>query len=394
MKKLPNSLKNIIIIILATCISLFLAEVGLRGLKLAKDIIQNIYKKQGNDSSDAYEDVTEYYGKHSTIAKMEYNTYLGYIPRASFVADGYRTNWYHFRYDEDFAVEKEENEVRIFITGGSTAWGAGVVQEKLYSKVMEDLFKKGEFSYLKIRVISAGVGAYGTVQERIMIENFILQLSPDFVIMFSGWNDSYYGYRGKDILINQDYFNYRKILEGESENDVLSPPNYYEYLFKTHLLIDKAIYQFKYSSRESMERTIRENALKPECVIQTLLRNVHIVSDLSKRYNFKLIFYLQPSVYSTKKHLTDWEKSLLKNGKKKQIGFPEYNQDVYSMYREVLPKDAQQNRYYFVDGDNAIQNEKKSVFADYVHFGDRGNCLIANHMFTELRKLMRLFDAK
>lgn len=39
---------------------------------------------------------------------------------------------------------------------------------------------------------------------------------------------------------------------------------------------------------------------------------------------------------------------------KQQIGFPEYNQEAHSMYREVLSKNAQQNSYYFLDGDNAI----------------------------------------
>lgn len=38
--------------------------------------------------------------------------------------------------------------------------------------------------------------------------------------------------------------------------------------------------------------------------------------------------------------------------------------------------------YVFIDGGQAIDKESKSVFNYHVHFADRGNRLIAEHMFN------------
>lgn len=372
---------NLIICITAIFTSLILAELGLRLIYYIKITAA---ATPPMTSCEAYEEYDDYYGKYTTFPEMEYNTYLGYIPKASVIGKGYQTNRHHFRYEQDFPVKKAVNEIRIFITGGSTAWGAGVNQAKLYTKVMEELFGK-EYPNLTVRVISAAVGAYCSVQERIMVENLLLKFCPDYVIMFSGWNDTYFGYTGKDILIDQDYLNYRAILEGIVKTEALKPPIFKNYSIKLHYLIDKAFYMVRYRTKKALKKCINENACPPDQVIQTLVRNIHIISDLSKRYGFKLIFYLQPTIYSTKKTLTDWEKQIVKQGEDKHIGFPEYQKKLYSLYRARLPREAQKNAFLYIDGDNAIMTEAKSVFADHVHFGDRGNRLIAKHLFKVIK---------
>src|SRR5262249_36589090 len=105
------------------------------------------------------------------------------------------------------------------------------------------------------------------------------------------------------------------------------------------------------------------------------------------RHDFKFIFYLQPSIYNTEKELTYFEKRIIDTNETRYVGFPQYNSKMYSVYRNILPEDAKRNFYVFIDGDKAIKNEEKSVFFDHVHFGDRGNALIASHLFSELRYL-------
>lgn len=388
-----NGIAAIITII---CISLILGELTYRGYRIAKIGLMHMKRtpvKQnetwGLVNFDAYEDPEQCL--MGTIGKLgnEYNTYLGYIPKASFTDVKLKTNKYHFRYEADFPKQKESGECRIFITGGSVAFGYGVTQKYLYTTVMENLFAK-EYPHSKTRVICAGVCGYCSVQERIMIENLILSLSPDYIVMFSGWNDLIFGgYRGIDILMENDFCGFKNRIERNTQKNLIDPPNYNDYIFKIHYLIDNVFYQYKYRNKKLLWKDINDKSFTPESVVYTLLRNVHIISDLSKRFNFRFIFYLQPSIFSTKKKLSDYEKLFTKEDEKITVGLPEYTQKVYTLYEKLLPRDAAENGYYYIDGDDAIANETKSVFIDEAHLGDRGNRLIANHLFNEIKKLMK-----
>ena len=64
--------------------------------------------------------------------------------------------------------------------------------------------------------------------------------------MFSGWNNTYFGYNGIDIFGDQDYMNYKgAILGQQSQRDKLVSPDYSHYLVKLHCLIDKAIFLYR-----------------------------------------------------------------------------------------------------------------------------------------------------
>jgi len=365
--------RNFTITIISIILILFISEVGLRVIKVARKQkeIQDLF------SSDAYDKAGIYNGKYPTQAEMEYNTYLGYIFKANSTGNGYKINSHHFRYNENFPINKEKNEIRIFIAGGSAAWGAGVFQDDTYFSLMEKKFQK-EYPDFKIRVISGGVIGYCSTQERIMIENFFLKFQPDVVVMFSGFNDVYWGYSGVNILENQDYYRPNK------KNNKIIPPEYNDYLSKIHYLIAKSIYRYKNRNRSNIEKIISDNSIEPQEAVNTLIQNINIISDISKRYNFKLIFYLQPTLYTTLKELSKREEEKLKFSQKYYVYFNEYLCRLYELYREILPKSAKTNGFVFIDADKAIANEEKSVFIDHCHFGDRGNRLIKEHLYDKI----------
>jgi len=98
---------------------------------------------------------------------------------------------------------------------------------------------------------------------------------------------------------------------------------------------------------------------------------------------------LQPSLYSTNKKLTHWEEKLLNSLKNEYIGFSEYNENLYSILRLSIAKYSN-NKFSYLDCDNAISNEEKSVFVDHVHFGTRGNKLIAQFLFKNIKQKLLL----
>ena len=110
--------------------------------------------------------------------------------------------------------------------------------------------------------------------------------------------------------------------------------------------------------------------------------------DTGKRYGFDTIFYLQPTVYNTKKRLTEWESGIVEYRRRRSPGWPDYNRDVYDEYRRLLPEDAREEGYLFIDADLAISAESRSVFADHVHLGSRGHQAVARHMHDILLPLV------
>ena len=99
---------------------------------------------------------------------MEFNSYLGYVPTPNHSGNGYHTNAQRFRYDDDLTNEKSPDEIRIFITGGSTGWGFGVRQHEMYSYFAEKELSK-VCKNKKIKVIPAAVSSYVSTQEAIRV---------------------------------------------------------------------------------------------------------------------------------------------------------------------------------------------------------------------------------
>ena len=329
---------------------------------------------------DVYDKVWEGWRVNDVIAKMQKNPFLSFYPEPYYRGAGYYSNNWGFRHDENFPANKPEGEIRVFITGGSTAWGAGVAQEDLYSAFIQKKFKQ-KYPNQKIRIVASGVGGYTSTQERILIVNRISNLSPDVIVMFSGWNDAYAGYSGSDQL--HEHFWSEKILDDNVIKQTKNEPSPSADT-KNNLAILQLSQKIKNAWEIRMknieiDKAVRERMIEPMNTIGTVLKNIHIISDLCKRLNIPFIYYLQPSLYSTSKILTPREESSNKALGHKWVS--EYNQVMYELYRKILPNDAMAENYQFIEGDEAIKSETKGLFIDHVHFGDRGNRLIAQHLF-------------
>jgi lysophospholipase L1-like esterase len=344
-------------------------------------------------SGDAFNDPSDFYGRYDTFATVEYHPFLGYVPIPKHRGNGYYTNVHHCRHDEDFPAEKPAGERRVFVLGGSTAWGAAVRQEDLYTAWAERRLRARE-PRRRSRVVAAGVRSYCSVQERIFAENLLVDLSPDVIVLFTGWNDSYFGYSGTDTPRYVDQMGFGQAVARSAELQSqritaasLQPPVYEDYDLKLRFLWDVARYKLRYGTPQALARAIEGQALPLSRVTGILERNAAILADLGRRQGFTVVLYLQPSIYCTAKTLSAWEREVVRQGETTYIGFPDYNRRAYGEYRRRLPEQAQRAGYVFVDGDEAIRAERLGVFADHVHFGSRGQQRIGEHLAEALAGL-------
>ena len=123
----------------------------------------------------------------ATLEKQEYSVTI-------------KTNSLGFRGPEPRA---QKTGTRILVIGDSWVVGQGVSEEQAFSRLLEkDLAKQGADA----ETINAGVSAYGTRQERILLEELMPKIKPDVVLLAF--------YNGNDFSENDNGFLETTVLNG------------------------------------------------------------------------------------------------------------------------------------------------------------------------------------
>ena len=101
-----------------------------------------------------------------------------------------------FRGDEFFSI-KPPDTYRIFMVGGSTVFGPGVVNQNTIPSLLQNFYSNDKFDNVKqIEVINTGINGGISKHEADLIKNKLSKMSPDLIIVYDGWNDSKIGNYG------------------------------------------------------------------------------------------------------------------------------------------------------------------------------------------------------
>lgn len=90
-------------------------------------------------------------------------------------ADGFRKS--------ECTLKREANARRVMFLGDSFTWGWGIAQGKVFTDVLQNELGGG------FRIINRGVNAYGTVQEKMLLEREIEREKPEVVGLVFFMND-------------------------------------------------------------------------------------------------------------------------------------------------------------------------------------------------------------
>lgn len=248
---------------------------------------------------------------------------------------------------------KSADTFRIFVTGGSVAYGSGAIDDSqtisaLLEKRLNEKISKS--TRLKYEVINTAYPAYSTTQEKILINQLLVNLKPDMIIMFSGSNDVHWSAVKRDISWFRSYadINYMSMINSvyaaHGRNDLIS----------SGLELD--------------------DVLPCGVVAERTCSNVLDAVSMADRHGIQLIFALQPNIYSTKKELSDYEKTYLID---KPVA---YWKDCYRDIRIKLDGISLPN-FQFCDFSEIFSqyNKEQSIFIDSYHFATVG----ANEIIDE-----------
>ena len=262
-------------------------------------------------------------------------------------------NAQQFRHAGPVVMPKPEGTLRIFVTGGSTAFGSGAPDDaRTISGYLEGLFRE-RHPETAVEVVNAACPAWASTHERIWIENRIAVLDPDLVIAFTGNNDVHWGALGRDVTW------FRSIAED----------HYWHLLDRLHVL----------SGRGSLVDVTTASGfrVRPPVVAQRLVRNLRLARRaLPARTRF--VFALQPNLVVTQKELTPRERDRARRSEELEPGSSAYFSAAYAQFRRRM-HDLAADGIRAVDLSTAFDQygPDREIFIDRYHFGDRGNRIVA-----------------
>lgn len=268
-------------------------------------------------------------------------------------------NSWQMRNSEEVQMPKPAGVYRIFLTGGSTAFGSGAPsQDKTIGSLLNGLLadRLAQKAGRRYEVFTFANPSWASTQERIAIENYLSELQPDLVVSLSGNNDVFWGDAGRNVL----WF-----AAGADE--------YFQTLVNTGL---------RTAGRKELpalpQARPASQPVAAHLVSYRLQKNVRLGAHALRQVNADWIFFLQPTLSVTRKALSTREKAFIPASQS-------YFVQCYELMSSGLAG-LRQDNFRFVDLSKAFDGYQATdeVFLDQFHFGDKGNAVIANAMFSAI----------
>ena len=283
--------------------------------------------------------------------------FIGHMARPTLGGDPH-INMLGFRDERQSYITKPSRTVRIFMTGGSTAWGSGASLQKMtISYLLEGMLNEevSPASGYRYEVVNTAFPAWTTTQERLLIQQRLVDMYPDVILMFSGTNDIHWTREGRDI---------RWYYSPMDENFVSRLGELY-------------------SSNGRPDWTFAAPALsRPvECsdLARISARNVEDAAIAAGRAGARLIFAVQPNVATVAKRLTLREQGL------PEVANRAWWESSYGALRQELGRIRARN-YQLIDLSRSLGeiDDDTEVFVDSYHFADLGNRLMARALVDKI----------
>ena len=273
-------------------------------------------------------------------------------------------NSWQMRSQKELESPKPGNVYRIFLTGGSTAYGSGAPsQDKTIGSILEALLNEGSTQERSSRyeVFTFANPAWSSTHERIGIENYLSELQPDLVISLSGNNDVFWADAGRNVLWFSTFAD-----------------DYY------HTLANDAL---RISGRKEIpalpHATPASQRISPDTVSYRLEKNIRLGAHSLEISKVNWIFFLQPTLSVTKKELSRRESEFLSPSR-------DYYRECYTAMASHLSRlDLKNFKFKDLSGIFDSYRTKDDIFLDQFHFGDKGNALIAQSIYSELAKIRK-----
>ena len=263
---------------------------------------------------------------------------------------------------EDLHLIKKTNTILI---GGSVAFSSFASDE---DHTISSLLEKNTNK----KILNCGLGGHLLKQHFSLYFNYLKHIETKNIIILFGFNDLVNCYLGR---------NYDEILSDEFSKNIQK-----NYLFPVKSSLKTLFIEIlnKIGLRKVFHNLLFiknkkkiNNGFKVDFVssyINDIIKDIFFFKKYCEKFDIKLIMALQPSIYSSKKKLTNYEKNnftTFLNQNPERIEF-------IKIFNNLLDKNLSQFKDYY-NLESIYDEIDKTVFLDEVHLNDHGNLILSNY---------------
>lgn len=314
-----------------------------------------------------------------------------------------------FRRTEEVSATKPPDTYRIFLMGGSTAYGLGSLSPEGQRKYpvlnnnetidhyVEELLQHNIPSR-RFEVINAGIPSHSSHHHLIYLNQTILKYHPDMIIFLDGTNDYYQWEKGYDQFRDYPYRQWSHLYLDEPSLKAWTSytgfwmyrKSHFVYLAgkklrpiwwglqnidpqpRPHLDVEEALHNLEVNAEANFIRMVERNAL--------ILRHEGIVP----------VFALQPDLlFAQHKVLTEFEEARVAeviNGN--PVNYQEFKNRARPIVAEKLRQVTTGVGASFLDLTDIFGEIKDDAFTDDCHLTPLANKTVAEHISQHIAPLL------
>lgn len=337
-----------------------------------------------------------YDGTH--LMNYQFDDYKIILPTPNYA------NWkgiYHntqgFREREDTPRQKDSGVFRIFVMGGSTAYGLGslssfgqerysvVTNEETIDYYLEDYLKR-KFPGRRIEVVNAAITSHYSHHHLIYLNQTILKYDPDMVIFIDGFNDYFPYTKGFDQFADYAYQERAHLFMGEPSVEAWLKYSGWWLFRKSHFIhltaktlrplgvaFSRIGFQRQRIDVEAAVANLRENAG------QNFVKMVERNGLILKSEHVVPVFALQPEIafYQSKKLSALEERIFKEMDAHWQENFVQFKNKARPLVTKYLEESTAKTGAVFVDLTDIYGGVAGDVYTDYCHLTPLGNQRLA-----------------
>ena len=265
-------------------------------------------------------------------------------------SDGFRGPEIHHNGDEKY---------RIFVTGGSTAFGLGSTSDRTtIPGYLQNLFDV-HHEDLNVEIINAGINGANSHREVLLIKEKLVGFNPHAIISYTGANDRFKYL--KEIIFEE--------ADDDWKPDALKLANYP--WLRTPFVINKIITQDNVNQDTGKQPNLDEIPENVKAFKKNWLQSCSFLRD----NGIKSIIILQP-VLVTKKSPSLFENESL-------LGDYPWRKAVLENFSENLPL-LNEECDLTIDLRNGMDDTLETTYYDTGHMNDFGNGIIALKIYEKI----------
>lgn len=304
----------------------------------------------------------------------------------------YRPYINHYMGSNEFP--KESNCKKVFVFGGSTVAGDGIPCSKgLITSYLQDILNQNAQGCYS--VYNYGSSGFNQGNElALFVELLKAEKIPDIAVFYDGSNDATH-----KVAMSVPLMGYsRYVLAGQPSKGifarfagfVVDHSALLTYLIhgrhrdKYHIAMDENGVPYRtypFDGEFLSDASIEKRAVR---TAKEFVRSLALMQRLSEAYGVKVIFVLQPTIFTTSP-LSEEESALLeKTNQKAPYLATAHDKLNKHILKEVSSSDRDLS---FLDATSALHGKARSVFIDYVHVSPVGNEMLAKVLADKIQGL-------